>query len=107
MQIVVSGKYSSDVAESALRFINDLRDRIKRIDLSQVAAGLDSLVYFPVIASDELALPVKSHRSFSGKERAEFVNVEIPHAAWIKADDGGKRDLLLAGLVRAVAADYS
>jgi hypothetical protein len=102
MHIVISGKFSSDVAESARHCTNELRDGIEKLDLSQVPSGLESIVYFPVIVSDDLALPVKSRRSFSRKEQAEFVNVEIPHQAWMQADDLARRTLLLNGLVQAI-----
>lgn len=102
MQIQISGKFTPDVQKSGLQFTNELRDRLKAFDLSVVAANLDSLVYFPVILAEWAQVPAKSHRSFSNKERAEFVNIEIPHGDWVSADDASKRRLLLDGLKRAI-----
>jgi hypothetical protein len=103
MQIVVSGKFSSDVAESGRFCTNTLREIVERTDIDDVDVELGSLVFFPVILSGDLGISKKSHRSFSRKENAEFANVEIDHADWASATSERRLRLLVEGLTTAIS----
>ena len=102
MKVTVSGKFSDDVFDEAHRIVNVLRDALDALRLEQFETPLAFMVYFPVIASDDLKLPVSSHRSYSSKERAEFVNVEIRHDQWVQENTSGKRRLMMGGLQEAI-----
>lgn len=98
MQLSVSGKFSNDIFDDAYAVTAAFKEAVAEVDFGQVDTTLVSLVYFPVIVSDELGIERKSHRSYSRKEGAEFVNVEIPYERWMEADRVGKLLLLLDGL---------
>ena len=102
MKIIISGKFSEDVSADALIVANRLRDVVKGIDIRDVTAELNSLVFFPVILSDDLGIDQKSHRSHSRKENADFANVEINHAGWLTADPEARFQMMLEGLTKAL-----
>lgn len=72
------------------------------IDFSDIPSNLDGLVYFPVIISDAFPIEKKSLRSYSAKERSEFVNVEIPYESWVHASDELRTRLMFSGLEKAI-----
>jgi hypothetical protein len=72
------------------------------IDFSDVPSNLDGFVYFPVIISDAFPIEKKSMRSYSAKERSEFVNVEIPYESWVRASGKLKTRLMFSGLEKAI-----
>ena len=102
MQISISLKSSYDVADDAARLVDQFRHTLRSINLDDIESNV-SLVYFPVIMSDEFDIPVKSHSSFSTKQRAYFSSVEISHAAWIKSNLLERRNFLVDGLNKSIA----
>ena len=104
MQIAISGKFSDDVADAAALISDQLRGVVTSTDISDVPADLSTLVFFPVIVSDDLGISRKSHRSFSSTENAEFVNVEIPYSAWVSGVDSSRLQLMFEGLKKAIGA---
>ena len=70
--------------------------------MQAINADLDGFVFFPVIISDAFGIEKRSHRSYSRKENAEFVNEEIDVATWEMADERGRLVLMIDALERAV-----
>ena len=103
MKILLSPKFSYDVADEARKCTTEARLIIENIDLSGVTTTLKSFVYFPVILSPEFPIQKKSARSYSSKEMAEFVNVEIEFSKWERADAQQKVELMLSGLEKAIS----
>jgi len=103
VDIAVSGKFSDDCFDAAYAVLDQLREIIAQVGFEDVEANLDSLVFFPVIISDEFGIEKKSHRSYSAKERAEFVNVEIDVNEWSKANSRRRIDLMVNALKEAVS----
>ena len=102
MEIIVSGKFSADVSDSGLTAVNQLRDLVAATDVSDVETELNSIVFFPVILSDDLRIATKSHRSHSRKENAEFVNVEIAHGKWVGSSAKDQFELVFDALKHAI-----
>jgi hypothetical protein len=102
MEIIISGKFSADVHDAALTAVNELRDLVAATDFSDVPAELNSIVFFPVILSDDLRIATKSHRSHSRKENADFVNVEVDHAKWVGASAKDQFQMVFDALKRGI-----
>ena len=102
MEILVSGKFSADVSAGALAIANKLRGLVEATNIRDVDAALDSLVFFPVILSDDLGIDLKSHRSHSRMEKADFANVEISHERWVAADSDARFQLMFEALTEAL-----
>lgn len=102
MEITVSGQFTTDVFDSAHALAMELWERLNHIDLSEISSPLKGMVYFPMIFSPGFDLLRGDRRSYSRKEQAEFVHVEISHSAWVEADIDARRKLMLDGLVRAI-----
>ena len=64
MEILVSGKFSADVSAGALAIANKLRGLVEATNIRDVDAALDSLVFFPVILSDDLGIDLNEHIQF-------------------------------------------
>jgi hypothetical protein len=102
MQLSVSGKFSNDIFDDAYDIVGVFKKAVAEADLDKIPSCLESFVYFPVIISDVMEISKKSHRSYSRKEQAEFVNVEIPYERWVGANRASKLSLLLDGLRTAL-----
>jgi hypothetical protein len=102
LQIAISGKFSTDHFDSGFAVSARLREIVKLADLQTVEAGLDSLVFFPVIISNVFGVEKKSHRSYSRKENAEFVNQEIDVDDWSSADEHSRLLLMIDALETAI-----
>lgn len=103
MDIAVSGKFSDDCFDAAYAVADQLREIIAQAGLEHVEANLNSFIFFPVIISDEFGVEKKSHRSYSAKERAEFVNVEIDVNEWSRANSLRQIELMVNALKDAVS----
>src|SRR5258708_16262663 len=102
MQILISGKFSADVSNSGRIAANRLRDLVQAADIGDVAASLDSMIFFPVVLSDDLGIATKSHRSQSRKEKTEFVNVEIDHGRWVSVGPDVQFEMMFDALTCAL-----
>jgi hypothetical protein len=102
LRIAVSGKFSKDHFDTGFAAAARLREIVELADLNEMEAGLDSLVFFPVIISDEFGVATKSHRSYSRKENAEFVNQEIDVDEWSIADEHSRLALMIDALEKAI-----
>lgn len=101
LQIAISGKFSNDCFDAAHEVVGRLREIVRNAALENVETDLD-VVFFPVIISKEFGVEKRSHRSFSRKERAEFVNVEIDVHEWSMADAHRQLELMMNALKGAV-----
>lgn len=106
MHIAVSGKFSDDHFERGFAASGVIRNIIERASLDDIETALSGLVFFPVIISDAFGVERKSHRSYSRKERAEFVNVEIDVGEWASASPRDQLALMLEALKEAVRATH-
>jgi hypothetical protein len=104
MDILVSGKFSSDIFDGAYETAEKLRDLAAATDLTGISTELASFVYVPVIFSDDLGIAKKSRRSHSRKENAEIAHVEIDHEQWSSSNSADKFQMMLTGLKRALEA---
>ncbi len=102
LQIAVSGKFSTDHFDTAFATSAKIRELLQSPEIRAIDSALDGFVFFPVIISDEFGIEKKSHRSYSRKENAEFVNEEIDVAEWAAADEHGRLLLMIDALERAV-----
>ena len=102
MNIIVSGKFSHEVGTEANSHVLWIREIISASNVTDIEAKLGSMVFFPVIISDEFPVGKKSSRSYSQKENAEFVNIEIPYDKWTRSDLREKRELMLKSLTKAI-----
>jgi hypothetical protein len=102
MDITISGKFSYEVFTEAQSIVIKLRDCLEGMDFSDVDTKLSGIVYFPVIMSDKFPVPKKNLRSYSIKEKAEFVNVEIPYDQWLHGDAHSRLLLIISGLQKAI-----
>lgn len=107
MQIAVSGKFSTDHFDTAFTTSAKIRELLKTPEIQAIDTALDGFVFFPVIISDEFGVEKKSHRSYSRKENAEFVNEEIDVAEWAAADENGRLLLMIDALERAIRGTRS
>lgn len=102
MQIAVSGKFSKDHFDAAFDTAAKVQELLQSPEVHAIDTALDGFVFFPVIISDGFGVEKKSHRSYSRKENAEFVNEEIDVAEWATADERGRLMLMIDALERAI-----
>lgn len=102
VQLVLSGKFSHDLYDSASAALASVKSIVEQADLEDISAEIDGMVIFPVIISDEFGVEQKSHRSFSRKERSEFVNVEIDAYDWASATPKRQIKLMMAAVCDAI-----
>lgn len=102
MKLIVSGKISDDIFDASYDVLSKFKTALELSGISEIKTGLDGFLFFPVIISDDFDIENKNHRSYSRKENAEFVNVEIPYNTWIKSDKQTQFALLTSALKTAV-----
>src|SRR4249919_2883252 len=102
MNIIVSGKFSHDVFDIAHDIVIELVEQLDQIDFSDINTELDQLVCFPVIISDEFPITRKSMRSYSSKEKSEYVSVEIDYDDWVNANLTDRRGIMLSVIKTAI-----
>ena len=107
MQIAVSGKFSTDHFDTGFATSIRMRELVQSAEIQAVVTALDGIVFSPVIISDEFEIEKKSHRSYSHKENAEFVNEDIDVAKWALADERGRLTLMIDAFERAVRGTRS
>jgi hypothetical protein len=107
LQIAVSGKFSNDLFDSASAVTETLRSAIDAAGLQSIQTGLDYLVFFPVLISDKFNIDGKSRRSYSRKEAAEFVHVEIDAALWPTQTAHEQLLLMMRALEEAILSTRS
>jgi hypothetical protein len=101
LRISVSGKFGADTFDCGFAAANIIREIARSEPVQEIETEL-SIVFFPVIFSDRWKIQRKSHRSYSSKEQAEFVNVEIEANSWSQAEASLQLNMMFDALIQAV-----
>lgn len=107
MQIAVSAKCSKNHSDAVVATAETLRAIINSAAIEDVATDLEYLVSFLVVMSADRGLQAKSQRSYSCKERSEFVNVEIDVNAWSSSNTTRQLELMMEALKDAIRSTKS